>query len=277
MAEQGALIRVLQTGMFPIDSIDMGKHQVRTRHVEDNLDPLKNSMARFGQLASITIYEKNGRYELLAGQRRLSAAEQLGWDKIRADLIARPRDDLVAKAISLIDNEMRQSVSHADVVKACTEFFYRLGSAKAVAAELALPYALVRNAVKLPRCPIEVQAAVKDGHIQLHTAIRATDALRWEDGRTEGGDKVLDLAKRMEDKMPRDLQKAIMSVGRSDPGKPLEQIIEEAKYRRKPDPIKVVLSHEDVGRLSKFAKDEELDEDEAASSLVLDGLESRGY
>ena len=275
MAEQEPLIRVLKTGMFPIDSIDIGKHQVRTRHVTDNLEPLKSSMAKFGQLAPITIYEKNGRYDLLTGQRRLSAAEQLGWSEIRADLIAQPRDDLVAKAISLIENEMRQSVLHADVVKACTQFYYELGTAKAVSQELALPYHLVLNAIKLPRCPTEVQTAVKDGHIRLQTAIRATDALRWEVGNA-GGDKVLDLAKRMQDKMPRDLQKAVMDVGRSDPSKTLDQIIDEAKLR-KPDPIKITLGHEDVGRLNKFATEEEVEKDEAAANLVLDGLESRGY
>ena len=277
MAEQDALIRVIKTGMFPLDSIDIGRHQVRTRHVTENLDLVKNSMAKFGQLASVTIYEKNGRYELLAGQRRLAAAEQLGWTEIRADLIDKPRDDLVAKAISLIENETRQSISHADVVTACTEFFYKLGSAKAVAEELALPYDLVLNAVKLPRCPIEVQTAVKDGHIPLKIAVRATDALRWEDGSTEGGDKVLELAKQMGDKMPRDLQSAVISVGRSDPARPLDQIIGEAESRRKPEPIKVVLGHEDKGRLHKFAEEEEVDEDEAAANLILDGLGSRGY
>jgi len=275
MAEQKALIRVLKTGMFPIDSISIGKHQVRTRHVTDNLEPLKNSMAKFGQLTSITIYEKNGRYDLLTGQRRLSAAEQLGWSEIRADLIAQPRDDLVARAISLVENEMHQSLLRADVVKACTEFYYELGTAKAVSQELALPYNLVRNAIKLPRCPTEVQTAVRDGHIRLEIAIRATDALLWEVGDT-GGDKVLDLAKRMNDKMPRDLQKAVMDVGRSDPSKTLDQIIDEAKLRQ-PDPIKVALGREDVGRLTKFAAEEEVEKDEAAANLILDGLESRGY
>ena len=119
MAEQEALIRVLKTGMSPPDCIGIGKHQVRTRRVSDNLEPLKNSMTKFGQLA--------------------------------------------AKAISLTENEMRKSVLHADIVKACTDF-YKLGSAKAVSEELALSYRLILNAIKLPRCSTEVQNTVKDGH-----------------------------------------------------------------------------------------------------------------
>ena len=68
---------------------------------------------------------------------------------------------------------------------------------------------------------------------KLQADIGATDALRWENG-----DKALDLAKRMEYEMPRDLQKAVREVGRSDPSKPLDQILDEAE-KLKPNPIKI--------------------------------------
>ena len=59
-------------------------------------------------------------------------------------------------------------------------------------------------------------------------------------------------------------------MGRSDPSKPLDQIIDEAE-KRKPNSIKIILDREDKGRLNRFAT-----EDEAAANLIL-GLESRGY
>lgn len=223
MAEQEELIRVLKTGMFPLDCIGIGKHQVRTRRVSDNLEPLKNSTTKFGQL--------------------------------------------VAKAISLIENEMRKSVLHADIVKACTDF-YKLGSAKAVSEELALSYRLILNAINYPAVQLRYKIPSKMA-TKLQADIRATDALRWENG-----DKALDLAKRMEDEMPRDLQKAVREVGRSDPSKPLDQILDEAE-KLKPNPIKITSDRKDKCRLNRFAAEEV--ECGAAANLILDGLESRGY
>ena len=88
----------------------------------------------------------------------------------------------------------------------------------------------------------------------------------------KGGDKALDLAKRMEYEMPRDLQKAVREASRSDPSKPLDQILDEAE-KLKPNPIKITSDRKDKCRLNRLAA--EVEEYEAAANLIL-GLESRG-
>ena len=233
-------------------------------------------MEKFGQLVAITIFENNGKYELLTGQRRLNAAIELGWSEIRADLIEKPSEGLISKAISFIENEIREKMSHTDVINACNEFYYKYGSMKAVSEELALPYDLVRDAVKLPRCPPEVKQAVKNGEINLKTAIKATDALKWDADKPQDGAKVLELGKRLEDNMPRELQKAVVQVGKTDPDKPINDIIEEAKSVRT-TALKITFGAEEDGRLSKFADAEEVEKEEAAATLILDGLTDRGY
>ena len=271
------IIKIIKTGMFPISDISYGNLQSRTQHVTDNLEPIKNSMEKFGQLVAITIFENDGKYELLTGQRRLNAAIALGWSEIRADLIEKPSDDMLAKAISFIENEIREKMSRVDVINTCNEFYFKYGTIKAVSQALALPYALVSNAVKLPRCPSEVQQAVETGEIRLDTAIKATDALRWDADKPQDGAKVLELGKRLENNMPRETQKAVVEVGKADPDKPLDDIIEEAESRKPAQPIKIVFGNEDRGRLSKFADAEEMDEEEAAADLILTGLNDRGY
>ena len=277
MSESDPIIKIIKTGMFPISDISYGRIQSRTQHVTDNLEPIKNSMEKFGQLVAITIFENNGKYELLTGQRRLNAAIALGWSEIRADLIEKPSDDLLSKAISFIENEIREKMSSVDVINTCNEFYFKYGTIKAVSQALALPYTLVSNAVKLPRCPPEVKQAVEDAVIDLKTAIKATDALRWDKDKPQDGARVLELAKRLEDNMPRTTQNAVVEVGKADPDRPIDDIIQEAKSRKPAQPIKIVFGNEDRGRLSKFAGAEEVDEEEAAANLILAGLSDRGY
>ena len=262
--------------MFPIKDITYGKYQARTHHVTDNIDAIKNSLKKFGQLDAITIFEENGKYELITGQRRLNAAEALGWTEIRANLIEKPKEELMIKAISFIENEIREKMTPADVISTCNEFYYKYGTIKAVSEELALPYDLVSNAVKLPRCPPEIKKAVEEGEIKLKTAIKATDALKWDQSKPTEGLKVLELAKEMENQMPLETQKAVVEVGQTDPTKSVKEIIETAN-KTKISSIKIILGHEEYGRLNKYASDEDVAESEAAANLVLDGLSDHGY
>ena len=169
-------------------------------------------------------------------------------------------------------------MSKLDVISACNEFYHKCGTIKDVVEELALPYELVSNAVKLPRCPPEIKKAVEKGEIKLKTAIKATNALKWDQDKSETnqGSKVLELAKRLEDNIPRELQKAVVEVGKSDPAKSVDDIVKEAESV-KITPIKITFGNEEHVRLNKFADDEEIDEEEAAANLILDGLNDRGY
>ena len=69
------------------------KIKKRVRKDLGNLEDLKDSLRTYGLLNPITL---NSRYELIAGERRLQAATQLGWTSINANII-----DNLQKLISL--------------------------------------------------------------------------------------------------------------------------------------------------------------------------------
>ncbi len=56
----------------------------RVRKDLGSLEDLKNSLRRYGLLNPITL---NGKYELVAGERRLEAAKAIGWTSINANII----------------------------------------------------------------------------------------------------------------------------------------------------------------------------------------------
>lgn len=60
------------------------KIKKRVRKDLGDLENLKDSLRRYGLLSPITINSKN---ELVAGQRRLESAKQLGWTTINANII----------------------------------------------------------------------------------------------------------------------------------------------------------------------------------------------
>ncbi len=67
--------------LIPINDIKIKK---RIRKDLGDLDNLKESLKLYGLLNPITI---NKNYELIAGERRLQAAKQLGWTNINANII----------------------------------------------------------------------------------------------------------------------------------------------------------------------------------------------
>ena len=79
------------------------KVKKRIRHTVGNLEPLKESMKRYGLLNPITINSNN---ELIAGERRFQAAKQLGWTTINA-VVVDTRDKVTQLEMELEENNQR--------------------------------------------------------------------------------------------------------------------------------------------------------------------------
>ena len=76
-----------------------------------------NSIRKFGVIHPITVYKiAEDKYELLnPGQRRLIASDKIGKKDIMACIIEKPADEDLSKAISFIENELRQKMSQRDI------------------------------------------------------------------------------------------------------------------------------------------------------------------
>lgn len=71
---------------FIVESLPIAKITVGARRREKvgSLTALKSSLERVAQIHPITVRPTDDGYELVAGERRLKAAESLGWKSIRA-------------------------------------------------------------------------------------------------------------------------------------------------------------------------------------------------
>ncbi|HPX25384.1 MAG TPA: ParB N-terminal domain-containing protein [Treponemataceae bacterium] len=81
------------------------KVRKRVRKDLGNIEPLMDSLKRYGLLNPITL---NSRYELVAGQRRLEAAKRLGWTSINAVIVD------VTDKVSLLEIELEENTQRVE-------------------------------------------------------------------------------------------------------------------------------------------------------------------
>jgi ParB family transcriptional regulator, chromosome partitioning protein len=99
---------------LPIEKLQAGKYQPRTRMDEGALNELASSIRAQGVMQPILVRPlggHNGRtqYEIIAGERRFRAAQIAGLEQI--PVLVRDVDDLAAAAMALIENIQREDLN----------------------------------------------------------------------------------------------------------------------------------------------------------------------
>ena len=102
----------------------------RVRKDLGNLEDLKDSMKLYGLMNPITL---NSRYELIAGERRLQSAIQLGWTSINANIIDN-LSEVDQLEMEIEENNQRKEFTDAELLEGYKRlerlrnpgFFYRI-------------------------------------------------------------------------------------------------------------------------------------------------------
>ena len=95
--------------------VDINQIQVSKRIRKDvgDLSPLMDSLKRYGLLNPITITKD---YKLIAGQRRLESARQLGWTTIDA-VVVDINDPVTRLEIELEENTQRSNFTELELLE----------------------------------------------------------------------------------------------------------------------------------------------------------------
>lgn len=101
-----------QQQKISLDQIDDPALAMRTDVGDEGIDELQSDMAEVGLIEPIVVRPKNGRYEIIAGHRRTTAARRLGWALIEAKVIE--ADDAEALRMRAIENLSRRDVDPVD-------------------------------------------------------------------------------------------------------------------------------------------------------------------
>jgi ParB family chromosome partitioning protein len=101
--EKEVLERIVEANKdISIDSIDGNPFQPRTSFDETALEELAGSIRKLGIVQPLTVRESgNGRYQLIAGERRLRAARLAGLSHVPAYI--RTADDQAMLELALVE------------------------------------------------------------------------------------------------------------------------------------------------------------------------------
>lgn len=262
---------------IPVDLIVTGPEQARTtkKSLEEGIDELAESIKRFGLLHPVTAFAEEGKYVLVAGQRRLLAVKKLGWDEIPARILSTPPDAIEAKAISFSENFVRRDLTTPEKKNACIMFHRRYGSMMAASKALGIPYDEVREFVKYDRLDDALKKFVDDGEVNADEALRGQDLTELPDGSID-----VEAAKRaaLEYKtFNRDQKSHLKDIEKEQPTLSVDEKLEEAKKPRKQKNYTVIMALKYAEGLAKAAVDMAKTEEEAAEALIIEGLARGGY
>jgi len=148
---------------IPIPAIRVGSSQPRARFDPEALEELASSIRAFGVLQPVVVRRlADGRYELIAGERRLRAAKLAGLESIPA--IVRTADPKASLEMALVENVQREDITPIECARALQRLQDEFGMRQEeIAARVGKSRVAVANLVRLLRLPDEVQAAIDEG------------------------------------------------------------------------------------------------------------------
>jgi ParB family transcriptional regulator, chromosome partitioning protein len=150
---------------IPVDLIDPNPRQPRRSFDEVKLGELAESIRTRGVLQPIVVRPlAGGRYELVAGERRLRAARIAELDLIPAML--RQADDWERLDLALAENMARQNLNAVEEARACAMLVDDLGLTKEeVGKRVGRSRVAISNLIRLLDLPEEALELIESGHL----------------------------------------------------------------------------------------------------------------
>jgi ParB family chromosome partitioning protein len=149
-----------------IDDIAASPYQPRTKMSEVSLTDLKESISEKGVLQPVIVRRKAGRYELVAGERRLRAAKLANLASIPAVIMQ--VSDSEALEIALVENLQREDLNPIDEARGYKELIRRFKLTQdQLAKKIARDRSTIANVLRLLNLPEVVKQGVEEGKITM--------------------------------------------------------------------------------------------------------------
>lgn len=170
----GAPASAVQTEVTPpknavveaaIGSIVPNPHQPRLRFDEEKLRELADSIREHGILQPLVVTPlPQGKYELIAGERRLQAAKQVGLKTV--PVLVRDAGEQQKLELAIIENVQRHDLNPVEEAKAYARLMDEFDlTQEETAKKMSKSRSSVANTLRLLLLPVEMQRAIGEGRI----------------------------------------------------------------------------------------------------------------
>lgn len=149
-----------------IAQIDHNPYQPRKRFDDDELAQLTASVKEHGILQPLVVRAVDGKFQLIAGERRLKAATTAGLAEVPVHVV-NFNDQQVFEA-ALVENIQRSDLNPIEKASGFKDYLERYGvSQEQLGAKLGIDRTTVANLIGLLNLAPEVQDAVRLGQVTL--------------------------------------------------------------------------------------------------------------
>jgi ParB family transcriptional regulator, chromosome partitioning protein len=167
---------------IPVAEIEPNPYQPREYFLEEPHANLKTSIQQYGVIVPIIVNRHRKGYTLVAGQRRLAAAKELGFQYIPA--IVRSLNSKQMMEVSYLENLHREDLSKVDVVLMFDRISRKVNGVdeKTLAEAMGLKPEAIQQARELLELPIPACEALRAGmisedHAKIVAAIEDPDVM----------------------------------------------------------------------------------------------------
>jgi ParB family chromosome partitioning protein len=226
--------------LCPIEKIRPNPDQPRKHIDQDSLEGLARSIKEKGILQPLVVWEVNGVYELIVGERRWRAAQKAGLKSVPVVIKDVSPDELLE--LALVENIQREDLNPLEEAMAYSRLIDELGLTQSqVASRVGRERSTVANFLRLLQLPDYAQADLLDGRLSMGHA-RAILMLEDPESRKELRDQIIkkDLSVRQAEALARRSAKGkrlCARVRREDPD--IRNLCEELT-RRLGSKVKIV-------------------------------------
>jgi ParB family chromosome partitioning protein len=147
-----------------INAVVPNPRQPRTHFSKESLHELSESIKAQGVIEPILTRMRNGKYELVAGERRLRAAKLAGMSAIPA--IVKDFTDEQSLELSLIENLMREDLNAMDEAEGYARLNSEFGMTQEnIAKRIGKDRSTIANIMRLNSLPKQIKDSLRKGEI----------------------------------------------------------------------------------------------------------------
>jgi ParB family chromosome partitioning protein len=176
----GATAVAGESARVAVDQIDCNPYQPRKAFDDEELSALSESIRTVGILQPLVVRQIGERYQLIAGERRLRAAQSAGFNEVPVRVVDF-NDQQVLEA-ALVENIQRTDLNPIEKAQGFNDYLQRFQMThEELARRLGLDRSTLTNLVRLLELQPEVQSAVRVGQISASHAralLSVTDRAR---------------------------------------------------------------------------------------------------
>jgi len=253
--------------VVPIKDVEIWDEAEARSLDQDGLRELAESIKREGlQNPPIVQKDKNGKYKLIAGQRRLNALKQIGARNIPVLVVQHPYQLEDAQAVSIIENLHRKQMSSNEMAEACDFLVQSTGSKKKAASALGISQSTFRRYLGFKGVPTPLKELVPNT-ISRGEAVQLSKII-------PNVTQAVETAKTIT-KYSHAARKRYLDALSEDPTASHSVIKRMANYYKQKQKVRLCLSDPEAKALAKASTEEAMEPEELVHAIVSKWLARR--